>query len=404
MEDKLAIIGLGYVGLPLAVEFSKHYKVVGYDISHERIANLKLHNDITNEVSERELINADIEFGSDECLLKEANIFIVTVPTPINNDMQPDFNPLIQASQIIGRALKAGDLVIYESTVYPGATEEICIPILAAESSLEFNKDFKVGYSPERINPGDKNNKLTSIKKVISGGDNVTLSKVESLYEKIISAGLFKASSIKVAEASKVVENIQRDVNIALVNELHQLFTYINIPTEEVISAASTKWNFMTVYPGIVGGHCISVDPYYLIKKAQQNGYVPDLIRTAREINESMSNFFVSDFIKFLLKKKINPINLKINFLGVTFKEDCPDIRNSKAIDIYRILQSFGIQPTIYDPVVNEHELMQRHGLSIEPLENINLKLVTILIVRHSKFLNLLENQQSMIVYELSKR
>ncbi|MFH0272486.1 nucleotide sugar dehydrogenase [Vibrio jasicida] len=363
---RVGIIGLGYVGLPLAVEFGKKAPTIGFDINQARIDELTAGRDSTLECSDNELAEAiHLSYTASLKDLKECNVYIVTVPTPIDEHKQPDLTPLIKASEALGTVVSEGDVIIYESTVYPGATEEDCIPVVERVSGLKFNQDFFAGYSPERINPGDKQNRLTTIKKVTSGSTNEVACFVDKLYGTIITAGTFKASSIKVAEASKVIENVQRDVNIALVNELHQIFYRLDINTREVIDAASTKWNFMKLTPGLVGGHCIGVDPYYLLHKAKSKGYIPDLIRTSREINDSMPYFVASKFLKELIANKINPIGTKVLLLGFTFKENCPDIRNTKNYDLYIELKNLGFNVTIYDPWLNKKEAFEEYGLNI---------------------------------------
>ena len=322
---KIGIIGLGYVGLPLAVEFSKKYPVIGFDIDAFRISSLKEGIDNTSEIDSKELLEQkNLHFTSDTSDLKKCNVYIVTVPTPITINKQPDLRPLVDASTMIGSIIGKGDTLIYESTVYPGATEDDCVPIVESISGLKLNHDFFVGYSPERINPGDRDKKVSQILKVTSGSNEESADFIDRLYKSIIVAGTHKAASIKIAEGAKIVENVQRDVNIALINELHQIFTKMEIDTNSVIEAASTKWNFMKLTPGLVGGHCISVDPYYLLHKSEKKGFIPDLMRTGREINDSMPDFLVKNFLTELLNNKINPVDLEVALVGFTFKEDCP--------------------------------------------------------------------------------
>ena len=362
----IAIIGLGYVGLPLAVEFAKHYPVLGYDINPGRVKALSQGEDNTREVEPHELAAAKhLTFTCTLEDLAQANIYIVTVPTPIDAQKMPDLTPLISASQAIGQVLSPGDTVIYESTVYPGATEEDCVPHLEQVSGLTFNQDFYVGFSPERINPGDKNRRVKDIVKVTSGSTPEVADKIDALYRTIISAGTHKAPSIKVAEGSKIIENIQRDVNIALINELYQIFERMGIDTDAVVEAAATKWNFMKLKPGLVGGHCIGVDPYYLLHKSQATGYIPDLMRTAREINDGMSDFLCSQFLRELVQKGINPVGLKVLILGFTFKENCPDIRNTKVMDVIRQLEKLGFNVSVYDPHVSIQEAQAEYGITI---------------------------------------
>jgi UDP-N-acetyl-D-galactosamine dehydrogenase len=366
LDKKIAVIGLGYVGLPLAVEFGKNYPTLGFDINQTRVKELLSGHDSTLEVSDEELKETPFlsySFSVED--LKTCNTYIVTVPTPIDEHKQPDLKPLVKASEMLGKVVKKGDIIIYESTVYPGATEETCIPEVERVSGLMYNKDFFAGYSPERINPGDKEHRVTNILKVTSGSTPEIAEAIDQLYKSIIVAGTHKASSIKVAEASKVIENVQRDVNIALVNELHQIFDRLNINTKEVIEAASTKWNFMKLQPGLVGGHCIGVDPYYLLHKSQESGYIPDLMRKAREVNDHMPTYIAQDFLTKLIKKKINPVGCKIGMLGFTFKENCPDIRNTKAFDLYNALESLGLEVMIIDPWANKEEVKAEYSLDI---------------------------------------
>jgi len=364
--EQIGIIGLGYVGLPLAVEFGKIVEVIGFDINHSRIEELRNGIDRTLEVDKTELATArHLTFSSSAEDLKRVNYFIITVPTPVDEYKTPDLTPLIRASQTVGKALKKGDIVIYESTVYPGCTEEVCVPELEKVSGLKFNEDFFCGYSPERINPGDKLHRVTTIKKVTSGSTPEVAEKVDQLYRRIITAGTHKASSLKVAEAAKVIENSQRDVNIAFVNELALIFDRIGIDTHEVLEAAGTKWNFLAFKPGLVGGHCIGVDPYYLTYKAESLGYHPEVILSGRRINDNMSIYIANAVIKLMAQNEL-PINKsKILVLGLTFKENCPDIRNSKAVDVVRELQSFGTAVDIYDPHADPEEVKQEYGLTL---------------------------------------
>lgn len=365
---KLAIIGLGYVGLPLAVEFAKKYPTVGFDINQTRIDELSDGYDRTQEVDSVELAEAvHITFSANFDDLAQANVYIVTVPTPINKHKQPDLTPLYKASETIGKYLKKGDIVIYESTVYPGATEEDCVPVLERVSGLRFNQDFYAGYSPERINPGDKEHRVTTILKVTSGSTPAIADFVDSLYASIITAGTHKASTIRVAEAAKVIENTQRDVNIALINELAMLFNHMGINTHEVLAAAATKWNFLPFKPGLVGGHCIGVDPYYLTHKAQSIGFHPEMILAGRRINDNMSKYVASDIVKKMLFAEKPVRNGRILMLGVTFKENCPDIRNTKVIDLVHELESYGAVVDIYDPWVDNEEAQHELGVQLLP-------------------------------------
>lgn len=362
---KLAIIGLGYVGLPLAVEFGKKYPVVGFDINKARLAELSKGHDSTLEVDDQELAEAKhLSYSSSLDDLKACNVFIVTVPTPINEHKQPDLTPLIKASETIGKVLKQGDIVIYESTVYPGATEGDCVPVLERVSGLTFNKDFFCGYSPERINPGDKEHRVTTILKVTSGSTPEVAETVDQLYRSIITAGTHKASSIKVAEAAKVIENTQRDVNIGLINELALIFNKLGIDTEEVLKAAGTKWNFLPFRPGLVGGHCIGVDPYYLTHKAQSVGYHPEIILAGRRLNDGMGAYVASQLVKAMLKKRIHVEGSRVLVLGLTFKENCPDLRNTKVVDIIAELQDYGVNVDCYDPWINAAEAQHEYGIT----------------------------------------
>ncbi|MBL3654828.1 nucleotide sugar dehydrogenase [Fulvivirga sediminis] len=389
MSKNLAIIGLGYVGLPLAVEFGKKVKVVGFDINKTRIEELKKGFERTKEVDSDELKEAKgLTYSSDMNDLNDVDIYIVTVPTPIDQYKKPDLTPLEKASTTVGKVLKRGNIVIYESTVFPGCTEEVCVPILEAESGLKFNEDFYCGYSPERINPGDKVHRLPFIKKVTSGSAPEVAEEVDQLYKTIITAGTHKASSIKVAEAAKVIENSQRDLNIAFVNELALIFDKIGIDTHEVLEAAGTKWNFLNFKPGLVGGHCIGVDPYYLTYKAESYGYNPQVILSGRRINDNMGMFVANKVIK-LMTKKDNPINnSNILILGITFKENCPDIRNSRVIDVIRELQGFGANVEVFDPEADKDEV--RHEYDIDLIEKPNKKYnAVVLAVSHDEFKDL---------------
>lgn len=387
---------MGYVGLPLAVEFAKKYSVVGFDINLSRISELKNSVDRTNEVEQLVLNNVlassnavtGLHFTSKLEDIKDSNIFIVTVPTPINNFKAPDLSPLLAASKMIATVLKRDDIVIYESTVYPGCTEDDCVPVLEKHSGLKFNKDFFCGYSPERINPGDKINTLVKIKKVTSGSTPEIANVVNDLYASIITAGTYKASSLKVAEASKAIENAQRDVNISFVNELALIFDRIGIDTTEVIEAAGTKWNFLKFKPGLVGGHCIGVDPYYLAHKAESLGYYPQVILSGRRVNDNMGMFVANKVIKLMIQKNHKIQGAKALILGITFKEDCPDIRNSRVIDIYSELKQFGLNVDVYDPHANHPEVAEEYGINL--IGEINQKYDSIILaVSHKEFLQL---------------
>lgn len=392
-DIKIAVIGLGYVGLPLAVEFGKKHPVIGFDINQHRIEELKSGTDHTLEVSDKELASAkQLQFSSEINELAECNFYIVTVPTPIDEYKQPDLTPLVKASAAIGSVLKAGDIVVYESTVYPGATEEVCIPELERSSGLKFNKDFFAGYSPERINPGDKEHRVTNILKVTAGSTPEIADLVDDVYNLIITAGTHKAPSIKVAEAAKVIENTQRDVNIALINELAVIFNKMDIDTEAVLTAAGTKWNFLPFRPGLVGGHCIGVDPYYLTHKAQAIGYNPEIILAGRRLNDSMGEYVVTQLVKTMIKKRIQVEGAKVLILGLSFKENCPDVRNTKVIDIVHELKEYNIDVDVYDPWVDADEAQQEYGIS--PInDSTNLESNSydgiILAVAHNQFVEM---------------
>lgn len=364
-DARVALIGLGYVGLPLAVEFGKKRPVIGFDINERRIAELAAGHDRTLEVEDELLAQADIRYSADEAILDEADVFIVTTPTPIDEHKRPDLTPILSASHTIGRHLKRGDVVIYESTVYPGATEEDCVPVLEAESGLRFNEDFFVGYSPERINPGDKEHRVSTILKITSGSTPEVAEFVDELYRSIITAGTHRAPSIKVAEAAKVIENTQRDVNIALVNELALLFNKMGIDTEAVLVAAGTKWNFINMRPGLVGGHCIGVDPYYLTHKAQAVGYHPEIILAGRRLNDSMGEYVASQLVKRMMKDGIAVKGSRVLVMGLTFKENTPDLRNSRVIDIIRELAEYGVQVDVTDPWCEAAEAKHEYGVDL---------------------------------------
>lgn len=364
-DTQLAIIGLGYVGLPLAVEFGRKRSVVGFDINERRVAELRSGQDHTLEVSPEELAQASLlRYTAAIEDLRECNVFIVTVPTPIDEHKRPDLWPLVKASETIGKVLKKGDIVIYESTVYPGATEEDCVPVLEKISGLRFNEDFFAGYSPERINPGDKEHRVTTIKKVTSGSTPEVAERVDALYNEIITAGTHKASSIRVAEAAKVIENTQRDLNIALINELAIIFNKMGIDTEAVLLAAGTKWNFLPFRPGLVGGHCIGVDPYYLTHKAQAIGYHPEIILAGRRLNDGMGSYVVAQLVKAMTKKRIHVDGARVLVMGLTFKENCPDLRNTRVIDIVRELGEYNVSVDIYDPWVDATEALHEYGVT----------------------------------------
>jgi UDP-N-acetyl-D-galactosamine dehydrogenase len=369
-DIKLAIIGLGYVGLPLAVEFGKKRFVVGFDINPRRIDQLRRGEDLTRETTPEELSQAiNLSYSSDSADLKRCNVFIITVPTPIDEHKRPELSPLIKASETVGKVLKKGDIVIYESTVYPGCTEEDCVPVLERHSGLRFNKDFFCGYSPERINPGDKEHRVTTIKKVTSGSTPEVAEAVDALYREIILAGTHKASSIKVAEAAKVIENTQRDLNIALMNELSVIFQRLGIDTHEVLQAAGTKWNFLPFKPGMVGGHCIGVDPYYLTHKAEALGYNPQVILAGRRINDNMGRYVARNLIRLMIRNGIDVAQSTVGLLGITFKENCPDIRNSKVVDIIKELNAWGVEVVVSDPWADADEVRHEYGVELTAID-----------------------------------
>jgi len=387
-NSKIAIIGLGYVGLPLAIEFAKKRPVVGFDIDQNRISQLKDSIDVTNEIEASEFDSAKslLSFASDPNELRDSTVFIVTVPTPIDEQNNPNLSPLVSATQIVAKALKKGDVVIYESTVYPGCTEEDCVPILERISALKFNVDFYCGYSPERINPGDKVRRLSNIMKITSGSTPECAHFVDQLYKEIITAGTYKAASIRIAEAAKVIENTQRDVNIALINELAIIFNQLGIDTEDVLKAAGTKWNFLPFRPGLVGGHCIGIDPYYLKHKALAVGYHPEIISAVRRLNDGMGHYVVTQFLKALAKKNIQLNDARVLILGLSFKENCPDLRNTRVIDIIRELREFRLNVDVHDPWVLRDEAQAEHGISL--VENIPRDTYDgiILAVAHSQY------------------
>jgi UDP-N-acetyl-D-galactosamine dehydrogenase len=412
-DYKIAIIGLGYVGLPLAIEFGKKYKVLGFDINQSRIEELNLLTDRTNEADLVGMKNAmelakshvglGLNFSANDEDLKNYNVFIVTVPTPIDQFKAPDLTPLLKASQLLGKVIKKDDIVIYESTVYPGCTEEDCVPVLEKHSGLKFNQDFYCGYSPERINPGDKINTLTKIKKVTSGSTPAIAEIVDQLYKSIITAGTHKAPSLKVAEASKAIENAQRDVNISFVNELALIFDRMGIDTNDVLDAAGTKWNFLKYKPGLVGGHCIGVDPYYLAHKAESLGYHPQVILSGRRVNDNMGLFVANKIVKLLIAKNHVISKSNVLVLGITFKEDCPDIRNSKVIDIVKELKQFNINVDVFDPHADEHEVVEEYGITL--IDKINKTYDGIILaVSHQEFLGLeldqLKSSNSSVIFD----
>lgn len=387
-QAKIAVIGLGYVGLPLAVEFGKQRPVIGFDINPARIAELNAGKDGTLEVSAEELVEAShLQYSSDVEALRDCQVFIVTVPTPVDKANRPDMTPLVRASETVGRVMPQGAVVIYESTVYPGATEEVCVPVLEKFSGKSFNKDFYCGYSPERINPGDKQHRLPTIKKVTSGSTPDVAEAVDRLYAQVITAGTHKASSIKVAEAAKVIENTQRDVNIALMNELSLIFHRLGIDTLEVLEAAGTKWNFLPFRPGLVGGHCIGVDPYYLTHKAQEVGYHPEVILAGRRINDNMAQHVADETVKLMLRKGLNVLGGKILVLGLTFKENCPDVRNTKVVDIVSALRAYNAQVDVFDPWINIADAEHEYGLQcLSDMPRTGEYAAVVLAVGHEQF------------------
>lgn len=385
-EEKLSLVGLGYVGMPIAVAFSKKVKVVGFDLNAKKIELYKSGVDPTNEVGDDAIKSCTVDFTSDETKLREAKFHIVAVPTPVNDDHTPDLTPVEGASEILGRNLTKGSVVVFESTVYPGVTEEVCVPILERESGLKCGVDFKIGYSPERINPGDKVHRLETIKKIVSGMDEETLDTVAKVYELVVEAGVHRAESIKVAEAAKVIENSQRDINIAFMNELSIIFNKMGIDTKSVLEAAGTKWNFLKFYPGLVGGHCIGVDPYYLTYKAEELGYHSQIILSGRRINDDMGKYVAENTVKNLIKADASIKNAKIAILGFTFKENCPDTRNTKIIDIYNELREYGITPIIADPEADADEAKRLYGIEFVDINDIKDCDAVILAVAHEQF------------------
>ncbi len=388
-EEKISLVGLGYVGMPIAVAFSKKVKVVGYDLNAKKIELYKSGVDPTNEVGDEAIKNCTVDFTADETKLREAKFHIVAVPTPVNDDHTPDLTPVEGASEILARNLTKGSVVVFESTVYPGVTEEICVPILERESGLKCGTDFKIGYSPERINPGDKVHRLETIKKIVSGMDEETLDTVAKVYELVVKAGVHRAESIKVAEAAKVIENSQRDINIAFMNELSIIFNKMGIDTKSVLEAAGTKWNFLKFYPGLVGGHCIGVDPYYLTYKAEELGYHSQIILSGRRINDDMGKYVAENTVKDLIKADVSIKNAKIAILGFTFKENCPDTRNTKIIDIYNELKEYGITAVIADPAADSDEAKRLYGIEFVDMSEIKDCDAVILAVAHEQFKSL---------------
>ena len=392
-DEKISVIGLGYVGMPIAVSFARVAPVVGFDTNREKIETYLLGHDPTGEVGDDIIARTTVQFTADEKRLREASFHIVAVPTPVNEDHMPNLDPLTGASHTLGRNLTKGSVVVYESTVYPGVTEEICAKILEEESGLVCGKDFFIGYSPERINPGDKEHRLENIVKVVSGMDESTLETIAKVYEMIVEAGVYKAESIKVAEAAKVIENSQRDINIAFMNELSIIFNKLNIDTQAVLRAAETKWNFLHFAPGLVGGHCIGVDPYYLTYKAEQTGYRSQVILAGRHINDEMGKYAARQLVKMLIDTDVPVKSAKVAILGLTFKEDCPDIRNTRVVDILSELKEYGISPAVCDPVADDSEAYREYGISLTPMEAIKGMDAVVIAVAHEAFRALSKRQ-----------
>ena len=392
-KEKIALVGLGYVGMPIAVEFAKYVDVIGFDINKKKIELYKQGIDPTLEVGDEEIKKSTVEWTYDETKLQDAKFIIVAVPTPINEDKTPDLLPVIGSSEIVGRNLTKGSIIVYESTVYPGVTEEVCIPILEKESGLKCGVDFKVGYSPERINPGDKVHRLSTIVKIVSGMDKESLEEIARIYEIVVKAGVHRASSIKVAEAAKVIENSQRDINIAFMNELSIIFNKMGIDTLEVLEAAGTKWNFLNFRPGLVGGHCIGIDPYYLTYRAEQFGYHSQIILSGRRINDDMGKYVAENVVKQLIKADISIKNAKVGCLGITFKENCPDARNSKVNDILVELKEYGIQPIVCDPVADAPDAEKFYGVKLVNIEEFKDLDCLIIAVAHQEFKKLSNNE-----------
>lgn len=388
-KEKLSLVGLGYVGMPIAVAFARKIKVVGFDLNAAKIDLYKSGVDPTNEVGDDVIKNTTVEFTADASRLREAKFHIVAVPTPVNDDHTPDLTPVEGASRILGQNLTKGSIVVFESTVYPGVTEDICVPILEKESGLKCGVDFKIGYSPERINPGDKVHRLETITKIVSGMDAETLDEVAHIYELVVEAGVYRAESIKVAEAAKVIENSQRDINIAFMNELSIIFNKMGIDTKSVLEAAGTKWNFLKFQPGLVGGHCIGVDPYYLTYKAEQLGYHSQIILSGRRINDDMGKYVAENLVKNLIKADIPVKGARVAILGFTFKENCPDTRNTKVIDIYKELQEYGITPVVVDPAADAAEAKRLYGITFDTMEDVKDMDAVIVAVSHKQFLGL---------------
>lgn len=388
-KEKLSLVGLGYVGMPIAVAFAKKISVIGFDVNEAKVELYKKGIDVTKEVGDEALKNSKVDFTADETRLQEARFHIVAVPTPVNADHTPDLTPVESASRLLGRNLKKGSIVVYESTVYPGVTEDICIPILEKESGLKCGIDFKIGYSPERINPGDKVHRLETITKIVSGMDKESLDEIAKTYELVVEAGVYRAETIKVAEAAKVIENSQRDINIAFMNELSIIFNKMGIDTQAVLKAAGTKWNFLKFYPGLVGGHCIGVDPYYLTYKAEQLGYHSQVILSGRRINDDMGKYVAENTVKKLIQVDKNIKGAKVAILGITFKENCPDTRNSKVVDIIKELKEYEINPIVVDPVADKEEAKKLYGIKVETMNKLVDLDAVIIATSHEEFKNI---------------
>lgn len=387
-DAKLALIGLGYVGLPIALEFARDFSVIGFDINQKRVEMMQNNIDPSEELEAKDFEGCDIQFTADPEVLKEANFFVVAVPTPIDESKMPDLRPVLSASRTVGKALKKGDYVVYESTVYPGCTEEDCIPVLEKESGLKYGEDFKVGYSPERINPGDKEHTIRTILKIVSGGDEESLDQISKVYEVVVDAGIHKASTIKVAEAAKIIENTQRDVNIALINELSIIFGRMGVNTFDVLEAAGTKWNFLPFRPGLVGGHCIGVDPYYLTHKAKQLGYHAKIINSGRYVNDTMGFYVGKQTVKMIIKNNINVMDAKVLVMGATFKENVSDIRNSKVVDVVKEFESFGVKVHVVDPHADSDDLKHEYGFGLT--EEIGKDYAAVILaVNHEEYVDL---------------
>ena len=394
-EEKISLIGLGYVGMPIAVSFSRHADVIGFDINEEKVALYRTGIDPTHEVGDEAIAACGVEFTSDETRLRDAKFHIVAVPTPVNPDNTPDLSPVIGASEILGRNLTKGSIVVYESTVYPGVTEELCVPILEQASGLVCGEDFKIGYSPERINPGDKVHRLENIVKIVSGMDAETLDTVAKVYELVVEAGVHRAESIKVAEAAKAIENSQRDINIAFMNELSIIFNKMGIDTKAVLEAASTKWNFLCFSPGLVGGHCIGVDPYYLTYKAEQLGYHSQVILAGRRINDDMGRYVAENIVKLLIRNDVCVKEARVGILGITFKENCPDTRNTKVMDIIKELREYSVEPIVFDPIADAEAVKREYGITLCPYEALKDLDAVVVAVAHEQLAALSEMQIS---------